>query len=68
MSETIMLALDGRYESFTLGKEVSVEQALETERLAQKHGFKLAGYRSFEKAVTEQAIDETRRRAAEKRK
>ncbi len=63
MSETIMLALDGRYESFTLGKEVSVEQAQETERLAAKHGFSLAGYRSFEKAVTEQTIDETRRAA-----
>ncbi len=68
MSETIMLALDGCYESFTLGKEVSVEQAQETERLAKKHGFHLAGYRSFEKAVTEQTIDATRRRAAEKRK
>lgn len=64
MSETIMLALDGRYESFTLGKEVSVEQAQETERLAKKHGFHLAGYRSFEKAVTEQTIDDTRRAAA----
>ena len=68
MSETIMLALDGRYESFTLGKEVSVEQAQETERLAKKHGFHLAGYRSFEKAVTEQTIDDTRRRAAARRK
>jgi hypothetical protein len=27
----------------------------------------LAGYRSFEKAVTEQTIDDTRRRAAAKR-
>ena len=68
MSETMMLALDGRYESFTLGKEVSVGQAEETERLAKKHGFHLAGYRSFEKAVTDQTIDDTRRRAAVKRK
>jgi len=66
MSETIMLALEGRYESFTLGKEVSVEQAEETERLAEKHGFTLAGYRSFEKAVTEQTIDDTRRAAAKR--
>ena len=67
MSETMMLALDGRYESFTLGKEVSVEQAQETTRLAKKHGFTLAGYRSFEKAVTEETIEATRRRAQEKR-
>ncbi len=67
MSETMMLALDGRYESFTLGKDVSVAQAQETERLATKHGFKLAGYRSFEKAVTEETIETARRRAQEKR-
>ncbi len=67
MSETIMLALDKRYESFTLGKEVSVGQAEETGRLALKHGFRLAGYRSFEKAVTDQTIDDTRRRAAARR-
>ena len=68
MSETIMLALDGRYESFTLGKDVSIAQAEETTRLAQKHGFRLAGYRSFEKEVTAETIERTRRRAQEKRK
>ena len=67
MSETIMMALDRRYESFTLGKEVSIAQAEETARLAQKHGFQLAGYRSFEKAVTEETIKATRQRAMEKR-
>ena len=66
MSETIMLALDGRYESFTLGKEVSIAQAEETSRLALKHGFKLAGYRSFEKSVTEETIENTRQRAQNK--
>jgi fatty aldehyde-generating acyl-ACP reductase len=60
MSETIMLALENRPESFTLGKEVSVEQVEETRRLAQKHGFKLAGFRSFEKAVDQAAIDRAR--------
>ncbi len=66
MSETIMLALDGRYESFTLGKTVSPEQALETQRLARKHGFALAGYRSFEKAVKDSDIDAIRHRAEAK--
>lgn len=56
MSETMMLALEGRAECFTLGKDVSVEQVEETQRLAAKHGFKLAGFRAFEKAVTEEAI------------
>jgi predicted amino acid dehydrogenase len=56
MSETMMLALEGRYESYTLGKEVSVGQVREMSSLAQKHGFKLAGFRSFEKPVTEEQI------------
>jgi predicted amino acid dehydrogenase len=56
MSETMMLALEGRYESFTLGKEVSVAQAEETRRLAGRHGFRLAGFRSFEAAVDEETI------------
>lgn len=61
MSETMMLALEGRPESFTLGKDVSVEQVEETWRLAEKHGFELAGFRSFEREVGQDAIDRARR-------
>lgn len=68
MSETMMLALDGRYESFTLGKEVSVAQAEEMHRLATKHGFRLAGFRSFEFAVTPEHIAEVRRAAGKTQK
>jgi predicted amino acid dehydrogenase len=63
MSETMMLALEGRYENFTLGKTVSLEQVEETQRLAAKHGFKLAGFRNFERAVTQEQIDQIRRNA-----
>ena len=63
MSETMILALEGRYESFTLGKDISVEQVVEMTRLADKHGFKLAGFRSFEKAVTDEQIAAIRRNA-----
>lgn len=63
MSETMLLALDGRFESFTLGKEVSVAQAEEMLGLAGKHGFRLAGFRSFERAVTEETIAQVRRAA-----
>ena len=47
--------------SFTLGKEVTVEQVERIARLAKKHGFTLAGFRSFERAVTQDAIDRARR-------
>ena len=57
MSETMMLALEDRPESFTLGKDVTVEQAEEMTRLADKHGFELSGFRSFERAVERSTID-----------
>jgi fatty aldehyde-generating acyl-ACP reductase len=63
MSETMMLALEGRYESFTLGKNVSVGQVEETQRLAVKHGFELAGLRSFERPVKQEHIERVRHRA-----
>lgn len=63
MSETMILALEGRYESYTLGRDVSVEQVEEISRLASKHGFKLAGFRSFERAVTEEQIAQIRKNA-----
>lgn len=57
MCETMMLALEDRLESYTLGKDVSVEQVDETRSWAAKHGFKLAGFRSFEKAVSDETIE-----------
>lgn len=60
MSETMMLALEDRRENFTLGKEVSVDQVDEMNRLADKHGFTIDGFRSFEKAVDEATIQRTR--------
>lgn len=67
MSETIMLALEGRAENFTIGKDVSTDQVEETWRMAAKHGFKLQKFRSFEKAVSEEAVERARKaRAAHK--
>lgn len=56
MSETMALALDGRLESFTLGKEVSVAQVDEIAGICARHGFRLDGYRSFERVVTDEQI------------
>lgn len=62
MSETMMLALEGRIENFTLGKEVSLQQVETTQALARKHGFRLAGFRSFERALTDEEIEAIRAR------
>jgi predicted amino acid dehydrogenase len=56
MAETMALALEQRYESFTLGKDIELSQVLTIDRIAQKHGFKLGGFRSFERAITDDEI------------
>lgn len=64
MSETMILALENRSESYTLGKDVSVAKVREISELAQKHGFRLAGLRSFERAVEDRAIERVRQARA----
>jgi len=63
MSETMVLALEGRYENFTLGRGLTLEGVLEIQSLAKKHGFRLAGFRSFERAVTTEHIAAIRKAA-----
>ena len=63
MSETMILALEGSYESYTLGRDLSVSQIERMGEMAKKHGFKLAGFRAFEKAVTDEDIARVRQNA-----
>lgn len=64
MAETMILALEGRHESFTLGRDLSVEQIDEIMQMGKKHGFQLAGLRSFDRALQETEIDGIRKQAA----
>jgi len=63
MAETMMLALEGRYEDYTIGKEISIEKVDEMLGFARKHGFKLAGLRSFEKKISDAHINKVRENA-----
>jgi predicted amino acid dehydrogenase len=63
MAETMALALEGRWESFTLGRQISTAQVREMAALARRHGFRLGGFRSFERAVTPEQIARVRARA-----
>ena len=56
MAETMILALEGRYENFTLGRNLSVEQVDEIAHLAAVNGFRVDGLRSFERAITKEQI------------
>ena len=68
MAETMALALEGRFEDYTLGKHLTRARVEEIDRIAKKHGFHLSGFRSFEREVTEQQIEIVRRNAARTRK
>jgi len=63
MAETMALALEGRFEDYTLGKEISRARVEEISQIAAKHGFRLSGFRSFERAVTPEQIEIVRRNA-----
>ncbi|MGM0471473.1 MAG: NAD(P)H-binding protein [Bacillota bacterium] len=45
MAETMILALEGKYDSFTLGSEISLTKVKLIQHLAVKHGFNLADLR-----------------------
>jgi len=68
MAETMALALEGRYEDYSLGKHIAVEQVYEIGEIAARHGFRLSGFRSFERAVREEEIERVRERAAAARR
>ena len=63
MAETIALTLEGRFENYTLGKEIKKEKVEEIAAIAHKHGFRLSGFRSFEQAVSAEHIEKVRQRA-----
>ncbi len=60
LAEAALLAMEGRFEDYTLGREIEMERVKEVYRLFQKHGFRLAGLRSFGHYVTDEEIAEKR--------
>ena len=67
MAETMALALEGRFEDYTLGKEITRERVDEITAIAKKHGFRLSGFRSFEKEITPEQIEAGRRSSAKEK-
>ncbi|WP_350343768.1 shikimate dehydrogenase [Proteinivorax tanatarense] len=61
MAETMILALENKFEPYTLGRELTVNQVDEIQMLSRKHGFTLGGFRSFERAVDEKEIERIKR-------
>jgi predicted amino acid dehydrogenase len=56
LAEAAVLAMEGRYENFTLGRNIEMDKVKEMYRLFKKHGLKLEGLRSFGRYVTDEEI------------
>jgi predicted amino acid dehydrogenase len=63
MAETIALALEGRFEDYTVGKDITLERVREITAIAERHGFRMSGFRSFEREVTQEQIEVVRKNA-----
>jgi predicted amino acid dehydrogenase len=67
MAETMLLAMEARYECYSIGREISLERVKEVSQLATKHGFRLSGLRSFERVLTDSDIGRIREQAQRRR-
>jgi predicted amino acid dehydrogenase len=56
LGETALLAMEGRFEDYTLGRNITIERVKEIYHLFKKHQFQLAGLRSFGKYVSDEDI------------
>lgn len=64
MAETMILALEGRYENYTLGKDIPIERLHEMQELAAHHGFRMAAFRSFDQVLGPARIEQIKANAA----
>jgi predicted amino acid dehydrogenase len=60
LAETIVLALEGKFESFTVGREIEWEKVREIYRLGLKHGMKLAAISGVNGPFTDADIERVR--------
>ncbi len=63
MAETMILALEERYEDYTLGGEVRLDRVDEIHVLMRKHGFRISGFRRFERKISDDEVDAIRQAA-----
>lgn len=60
MSETMILALEGRLEPYTLGRGIELDKVVAIQAMAERCGFKLADMRAFDAAITPEKLAATR--------
>jgi predicted amino acid dehydrogenase len=65
LAEAALLAMEERFECFTLGRDVAPERVKEIYRLFRRHGFQIAPLRTFGKLLSDELIAEKRSRTEE---
>ncbi|MGL6221974.1 MAG: serine carboxypeptidase, partial [Steroidobacteraceae bacterium] len=68
LAEAALLAMEGRFESFTLGRDVPPAKVKEIYRLFRKHGFQIAPLRTFGEPLTDELVAAKNARAEELRR
>jgi predicted amino acid dehydrogenase len=67
LAETVVLALEGRYETFTVGRNIEWPKVKEIYQLGRKHGMKLATISGVNGIFTDEDIAQIRELALEAR-
>jgi hypothetical protein len=67
LAETIVLALEGRFENFTVGRAIEWEKVREIYRLGLKHGMKLAAISGVNGPFSDEDIERVRTLALQAR-
>jgi predicted amino acid dehydrogenase len=68
LAETIILALEGRFETYTVGSEPQWDKVREIYRLGLKHGMRLASISGVEGVLSDEDIARVREAALKERK
>jgi len=63
MAETMTLTFEGVFEDYSMGKDLSIRQIKQMDRMAERHGFRLAALRSFEHKLDDAVVQRIKAKA-----
>ena len=66
LAETALLAMDGKYESFTLSRNINYEKVIEIDSMARAHGVRLSQIMGHNGFITEEEFNLCREHALKK--
>jgi predicted amino acid dehydrogenase len=67
LAETALLALEGRFESFSLSRDISYQKVFDIDQMARKHGVRLSAIMGHSMEITDNEIELCRQHALKNR-